>query len=67
MIKVGAFSKRPTQEGAAATEAFDQVAADAFETLISAYQYEKGFPAVVTWVTEALGPIINAARDAYGE
>lgn len=69
MLKVGAFSKRPTQYGAAAIliDAFDKVAADAFETLISAYHFEKGFQAVCTWVSVTLGPLITVARNAYGD
>lgn len=69
MLKVGAFTTRRPHRWKATTRiiGFDKVAADAFETLISAYYYEKGFHAVCTWVSEALGPMIMAAWDAYGE
>lgn len=45
----------------------DKVAADAFETLIAAYYFERGLQAVCDWVSSTLGPLIRAARKAYGD
>jgi dsRNA-specific ribonuclease len=66
MLKVGAFEKKSTQQPGA-SNAFNKVAADAFETLIAAYYFEQGFQAVCAWVSDALKPLIIVARNAYDE
>jgi dsRNA-specific ribonuclease len=67
MLKVGAFEKRLTEQPRAKADAFDKVAADAFETLIAAYYFEQGFRAVCDWVSDTLQPLIIVARKAYDE
>jgi dsRNA-specific ribonuclease len=66
MLKVGAFV-RPRHQPKASADAFDKIAADAFETLIAAYHFEQGFQAVCTWVSVTLKPLIIVARKAYDE
>jgi len=66
MLKIGAF-KRPGAHTRAFANAFDKVAADAFETLMAAYYFEQGFQAVCTWVSNTLNPLIIVARKAYDE
>lgn len=66
MVKVGAWGQ--IQEfPSMADDAFDKVAADAFETLMAAYYLENGFVALCTWVSTALGPLIIIAGKASDE
>jgi dsRNA-specific ribonuclease len=68
MLKVGAFKKRTTSsQYNVSVDSSDKVAADAFETLIAAYYFERGFQAVCAWVSVTLEPLIVVARKAYDE
>lgn len=41
--------------------------ADAFETLVAAFFFDKGFDALCAWVSDALGPLLIAAKKAFDD
>lgn len=41
------------------------MAADAFEAMVAAYYFEKGFGALCTWVADILKPLLNVAKKAH--
>lgn len=67
MMKADAFHRRYSNYSRTVVDAFDKVAADAFETMIAALYYDCGLQAVRDWVSCTLKPIIRTARQAYDD
>lgn len=63
MVKSGAFVNEPDLLSGKTSKA----AADAFETLVAAFYFERGFHALREWAGDVLGPLFDVTQQAYND